>query len=225
MGPAIGEVLPYAIGVALSPIPLAAVILMLFSARARANGTAFLLGWVVGLAILVTLVYAVAGTADVATNGSAGDAASTGRVVLGAALLVGGIRRLHRARPAVGEAATPRWMAGVDGCTPAKAAGLGVLLSSVNPKNLVLVAAAALGVAQLGASTIDAVVGLVVFVVVASIPTAATVAYHALGGERSRVRLDEWKAWLVTHNDAVTAALFLVFGAVLLAKGLGLLTA
>jgi hypothetical protein len=225
VGPAISEVLPYAVGVAVSPIPLAAVILMLFSARARANGSAFLLGWVVGLAILVAAVYALADTADVATNGSAGDGASTGRVVLGVALLAGGIRRLRRARPADGEVATPRWMAGIDACTPVKAAGLGVLLSSVNPKNLALAAAAALGVAQLGASTSDAVVGLVVFVVVASIPTATAVAYRALGGERSRVRLDEWRAWLVSHNDAVTAALFLVFGAVLLAKGLGLLTA
>ena len=42
MGQAIGEVLPFAVGVAISPVPIIAVILVLFSARARVNGPAFL---------------------------------------------------------------------------------------------------------------------------------------------------------------------------------------
>ena len=43
-GSGISEVLPFAIGVAISPIPIIAVILMLFSNRAKVNGPAFLLG-------------------------------------------------------------------------------------------------------------------------------------------------------------------------------------
>ena len=38
----IGAILTYAIGVAISPVPIIAVILMLFSARARVNGPMFL---------------------------------------------------------------------------------------------------------------------------------------------------------------------------------------
>ena len=48
MGPAIGDVLPLALGVALSPIPIIAVILMLLSPKAQENGPAFLVGWVAG---------------------------------------------------------------------------------------------------------------------------------------------------------------------------------
>ncbi len=44
MGSAISEVLPFAIGVAISPVPIIAVILVLFSARARVNGPVFTLG-------------------------------------------------------------------------------------------------------------------------------------------------------------------------------------
>ena len=44
MGEAIGQSLPLAIGVALSPVPIIAVVLMLTTPRARANGPAFLLG-------------------------------------------------------------------------------------------------------------------------------------------------------------------------------------
>ena len=56
MGSAISEVLPFAIGVAISPAGVIAVILVLFSARARVNGPVFLLGWVVGVAILSTVM-------------------------------------------------------------------------------------------------------------------------------------------------------------------------
>jgi len=40
MGQAIGDILPLAIGVALSPVPIIAIVLMLGTPRARANGTA-----------------------------------------------------------------------------------------------------------------------------------------------------------------------------------------
>ena len=48
MGRAIGELLPSAVGVAISPLPIVAMVLMLVSAHGRANGPAFLLGWVAG---------------------------------------------------------------------------------------------------------------------------------------------------------------------------------
>jgi hypothetical protein len=225
VGPAISEVLPWAIGVAISPIPLVAVILMLFTPRAKANGPAFLLGWVVGLATLAVVVYIVADAADVATDADASDSSSTVKVVLGVALIVGALRRWRgRTRPGE-EPAMPKWMAEVDHFTPGKAAGLGVVLGAVNPKNLVLSIGAATGLAELGENTGDAVVGLVAFVMVASSTTALAVGYRLFGGERSRATLDRAKVWLVAHNDAVMAVLFLVFGVVILAEGTGRLSA
>jgi len=44
MGSVIGDILAQAIGVAISPLPIIAVILMLFGKRARSNGPAFMLG-------------------------------------------------------------------------------------------------------------------------------------------------------------------------------------
>ena len=41
MGQGISEVLTWAVGVAISPVPIIAVILMLFSPRARVNGPPF----------------------------------------------------------------------------------------------------------------------------------------------------------------------------------------
>jgi hypothetical protein len=45
MNEAIGQLLPFAVGVGLSPIPIIAVVLMLATPRARVNGPAFLPGW------------------------------------------------------------------------------------------------------------------------------------------------------------------------------------
>jgi hypothetical protein len=43
MGTAIGQILPLAVGVALSPVPIIAVALMLLSQRARLNGPVFVI--------------------------------------------------------------------------------------------------------------------------------------------------------------------------------------
>lgn len=225
MGPSVSEVLPFAIGVAVSPIPLVAVILMLFTPRAKTNGVAFLVGWVLGLSVLAAVVYVVTNAANAGSDQAASDSTSTVKVVLGVVLIVLAARKWRR-RPAPGASPElPKWMAGVDHFTAAKAAGLGVFLGAVNPKNLALTLGAAAGLAQMDEATGDAVVGLIAFVVIASSTTAAAVAYRVFGGERSRAHLEDAKAWLTTHNDAVMTVLFLVFGVVLLADGTGRLSA
>ena len=116
----------------------------------------------------------------------------------------------------------PKWMSGVDALTPQKAFGLGALLAGVSPKNLVLAASAGATLAGVGPATSEAVGSLIVFV--AGISIAAPVFYRLAGGEHAKAPLDEMKDWLVLHNDAVMAALFLIFGANLIANGLPPLT-
>ena len=45
IGQGISEVMVFAVGVAISPLPIIAVILVLFSDRARVNAPVFLLRW------------------------------------------------------------------------------------------------------------------------------------------------------------------------------------
>ena len=70
MGQAIGGSLPLAVGIALSPIPIIAVVLMLTSRRAKVNGPAFVLGWLIGLGIVGAIVLAVAGTGGASKSGA-----------------------------------------------------------------------------------------------------------------------------------------------------------
>jgi Sap-like sulfolipid-1-addressing protein len=224
MGQGISEVLTFAVGVAISPIPIIAVILMLFSARARVNGPVFLLGWVLALGVVSGVVYVVSDQSNASTSNTASDTISWGRIVFGVLFLLLAARQ-WRSRPAPGvEPPMPKWLAGVDALTTGKAFGLGVLLAGVNPKNLFLAVAAAAGLAQLGLSTTDAVVSLVVFVVVGSVTIAGPVVYYLVGGEKAKTELDELKGWLAVHNAAVMAVLFVVFGADLIATGIPPLT-
>jgi len=224
MAKGISEVLTFAIGVAISPVPIIAVILMLFSERAHVNGPVFLLGWVLALGVVCTLVYLLANHSNPATGSTASDTISWGKIVLGVLFLLLALRN-WRNRPRRGtEPEMPKWMGGVDALTPLKALGLGVLLAGVNPKNLILTIGAATGLAQLHLSTTDVVVSLIVFVIVASVTIAGPVLYYLLGGESAKTTLDEMKDWLRLHNGAVMAVLFLVFGVHLIAKGLPPLT-
>jgi hypothetical protein len=224
MGQGISEILTFAVGVAISPVPIVAVILMLFSQRARTNGAAFLIGWVVALAVVSTAVYLLSDAGDAATSDTASDAISWGKIALGLLLLLLAVR-MWRGRPGAGEQAPmPKWMSGIDALTPAKALALGFLLAGVSPKNLVLAAGAGAGLAQLGLSTSDAVVSLLVFVIVGSLTIAGPVVYYLFGGESAKAQLDRLKAWLLLHNGAVMMVLLVVFGANLIAKGIPPLT-
>ena len=224
MGQGISEVLTYAVGVAISPVPIIAVILMLFSARARVNGPLFLLGWVLALGVVSGIVYVVSDQGNASTSSTASDTISWGKIVFGVLFLLLAARQ-WRSRPAPGvEPPMPKWMAGIDALKPGKAFGLGLLLAGVNPKNLLLAIAAAAGLAQLGLSTTDAVVSLIVFVVVGSLTIAGPVLYYLLGGDKAKTELDELKGWLTIHNPAVMAVLFVVFGIDLIAKGIPPLT-
>jgi hypothetical protein len=225
VGQGISAILTFAIGVAISPVPIIAVILMLFSQKAKVNGPAFLAGWVVALAAVSAIVYVLSHDGNVATSSTASDSVSWGKIALGV-LLLAMARRNWQKRPAPGEAATmPKWLATVETVSPVKALGLGVALAAVNPKNLILTLGAAAGLAQVpGLSTTDVVVAIAVFVVIASLTIAGPVIYSLVGGARAKATLDSAKTWLTAHNAAVMGVLFLVFGVDLIAKGLPPLT-
>lgn len=48
------DILPIALGIAISPIPVIAVIIMLFSVRAKSNGIFFAGAWFLTIAIVTT---------------------------------------------------------------------------------------------------------------------------------------------------------------------------
>ena len=64
MGSVIGELLPLAVGVAISPIPIIAVILMLLSKRAGGASAGFGVGWILGIVVATGIFVLLAGSVD-----------------------------------------------------------------------------------------------------------------------------------------------------------------
>ncbi len=220
MGSAIGQILPFAIGVAISPIPIVAVILMLFSASATRNSVAFALGWILGLALVGVIVLAFGLDSN---SGGESDTSATIKLVLGLLLLVAAVRQF-RSRPRDGEAAvTPTWMSAIDSFTSSKAFGVGILLSGVNPKNLALTVGAAATISSAGLDSTDEYIALSVYVLIASVTIIAPVAFYLILGQRADAPLSEAKGWLLANNNTVMFVLLLIFGFKLVGDGLAVL--
>lgn len=87
MNEAIGQILAFGLAVGLSPIPIVGVTLMLATPRARSNGPAFMVGWILGLAAVGTLVLLIADGADASDQGDPATWVSILVLVLGVALI------------------------------------------------------------------------------------------------------------------------------------------
>ena len=106
---------------------------------------------------------------------------------------------------------------------PGAAIGLGVLLSAANPKNFLLIAAAAVIIAQADLGSTDTIVVIAVFTLIAACTVAIPTLAYLVMGARAQPALDDAKAWLSINNTAVMAVLLLVIGMSLVGKGFGAL--
>lgn len=221
MNAVIGDILPLALAVAISPIPIIATILMLMSPKPRPLGLSFLGGWVVGIGVAVVAFTLLGGILPEPETGDSRPVMGTIQLIVGALLLLMAVKQ-WRGRPRAGEdAELPKWMAAIDTMKPGAALGLALLLSAVNPKNLLLAVAAgaSIGRAQLG--TGPAAIVIAVFVVIAAVTVAAPVVLYLVAPGKAADVLDEVRAWLVANNAAIMAVLLLVIGTQLLGKGIG----
>lgn len=214
----IGDVIPFAVGVALSPIPVIAVVLLLLAPVGARGGTLFLAARVLALAAL-TAVFAWAADLIDDAAGSTTPAAVL-RLIVGAGLVVAAVVKWHRRPRGDAEPDLPGWMRAIDGMGPGAAFRLGLVLTVANPKELAFAAGAGftIGGAMLGVGGI--VVAGAAFVLIACLGIAVPVIAVLLGGERMAPVLAETGAWLRRNSAIVMAIVLLVIGAMLIGSGL-----
>ena len=216
---AIGDMLPAAAAVALSPIPIAAVVLVLGTARALASGSAFAAGWVLGLAAIMTLALALTEGCD--DQGSArGLAVDVAQILVGSAFLLLAARK-WRTRPRDGATPpTPRWMETLAGATPPRALLLGAATSGANPKNMALTAAGAASISQAGVAGGQAALAGLAFVVIGSATVVGLVLAHAIAPERSAAPLARIQRFMIANSAVIMMVVLLLLGAKILGDGL-----
>lgn len=208
MGQAIGDLLPAAVGVAISPIPIIAVVLMLVSAHGRVNGPAYLLGQIAGVAGAGAVVLLAAAGLGEPEGSRTWLPLALGVVVLGLAA------GQWRTRPRAGEEpVTPAWMGAIESFPPWKALGAGVVLSALNPKNLLLTAAGMAAIAAAGISAGEEAFALAVFTVIGSLGVAIPVILYFALGERSEPLLARLKEWMARSSAVIMTVILLLIGA------------
>ncbi len=223
MGDALGGTLPFAAGIALSPFPIAAVILVLLSPNARRSGVAFAAGWMGGLLVIGGLMLGLSDATEAAgSGGSESTLSGVVKLVLGAALL-GAAARKWRERPGPGdEPQLPRWMRAFESATPPRSFALAAGLSA-NPKNLAFLLAATATISASSATFAEHVATLVVFVLLASAGAVVPVVAYFAMGERAETAMPPVRDWMLRNNAAVLATIFVIFGVKLVGDAVAIL--
>ncbi|MCS5718944.1 GAP family protein [Herbiconiux sp. CPCC 205763] len=220
MGEVIGEVLPLALGVAISPIPIIAAILMLLSPKARGTSLGFLLGWVLGIVVAVVVFTLLSAFLPEAGADAPKPVAGVIKIVLGLLLLVLAVRQ-WRSRPKDGvEPALPKWMSAIDTMTAGRGFALGFVLAAVNPKNLLMGVAAGVAIGGDAPGVGTSVVGIIVYTVIAASTVAVPVIAFLLAAQRMATPLEALRGWLTRNNATVMAVLLLIIGVVVVGKGI-----
>jgi threonine/homoserine/homoserine lactone efflux protein len=218
---AIGNLLPSALAVALSPIPIVAVVLVLGAPRARTAGPAFALGWTAGLLAVSVVVLLLVGSGGDADGDDPG--LDWLKIAVGA-LFLGMAAKQWAKRPGSGEEPeAPSWMASVDSATPARAALLGATLSGANPKNLALTLTAAASIAEAGLDSADTAIATAVFVAIGSATVAGAVLFYLVDGDRAARPLAALKRFMAENNAVIMMVVLLLLGAKLIGDGLAVL--
>jgi threonine/homoserine/homoserine lactone efflux protein len=220
VGKAIGEILPYALGAAISVVPIIAIILMLVTPKAKTNGTGFAAGFVLGLAVICTIAVALAGGSNFSSGTGPTKTVSIIKLLLGLVLLFGAFRQ-WRARPKPGEEPKmPKWLESIDRFTPVRSFGIGAALSAVNPKNLAMSLAAGLTIAQAELSTGQEAATILIYVLLAGATILGPLVVYLAMGQRATEILGGWRTWLADNNATVMSVLLLVFAVVLIGQGI-----
>lgn len=213
------EILLLALGVTVSPIPMAAVILVMMSNRGVSNGVGFVVGWIGAMLFLAGGGGMLLQEIGQPGQGEPGTGMSVFRVGFGVFLLSISARCWLRRNPKGVTRPVPGWMRMLDEFGALRSFLLGVLLLIGNVKNLPLTLEAASALSRIENEVFFAMM-LMVFTVVSSVGIFGPVIAAWLGGERADRQLKRLRQWLQDHNAIILFVIFLLLGSRALVRGL-----
>lgn len=218
---ALGETLPQAAAIALSPIPIVLAIVFVTSARGRTNGPAFAVGWTLAIAAITAGSYALATVSQAASPSESETRGSLAQLMLGLVLAALAVRA-WRKRPRQGERAPePEILAKVETMSAGRAFVLGVV-AAANPKTVPLAISSGASMAQTIASGAHGHVAVALFALGASSTVALVLFAQLAGGDPARQSLEGIKARLLAHRSAISIVLLIVLATKMLGAGLAL---
>ena len=203
------------LAVALDPLPLTAFLVVLPSERGARKGAAFTFGWLVSLAIVVAITVAATGNNPPKPSTAPSLASLAVKIVLGAILVVIGVRHIRaRGRPKPPKK-PPKWQEHVDGMSPWFALGLAPVLQP-----WVLISAGAATVVEAKLSSWESFLALFLYCVLASASYLAMELYAVFRPSQSQSLLARFRTWIDMHTDQVIIVGSLLIGFWLIANSI-----
>ena len=214
--PGLTELIPLALVIAVSPLSIIPGILVLHTPRPRPTGIAFLIGWVLGIAVITG---AFVGGSDVSNGGLDNKPtwAPYVRIGLGVALVLFGLYRWFGRKRS---AHSPKWMTAMSSMGPARAFLTAIVLTVANLKVFAMCAAAGVAIGTAALGRVGAWQAVLIFTALASSSVAIPVLAFLFAGERLDAPLDRLKVWMERNHGALVAGILVVIGAALMYKGI-----
>ena len=186
------------LAVALDPLPLTAFLVILPSKRGTVKGAAFVFGWLVSLAIVVTITVVATGNNPPKPSTAPSLAALAVKTALGAVLVVIGVRHIRaRGRPKPPKK-PPKWQQHVDTMSPWFAMALAPTLQP-----WALIGAGAATVVQAKLSSWEDFLALFLYCVLASSSYLAMEIYAVVRPDQTQAFLARFRTWIDDHTDQV----------------------
>lgn len=201
--------------ITLEPIPLTAFLLVLGSKGGVRKGAGFIFGWLVSLAIVVSVTLVVTGNKPPAPSTAPSLAALAVKILIGVGLLIIAARQWRKMGKPKKPKKTPKWQTGIDNMSPWFAMGLAPL---VQPWGLIAAGVATITEAKL--SSWETYIALLLFCVVSTITYLVLEIYAGFRPENAQAILASTKAWIDSHTDQVIIILSLVLGFWLIGKSI-----
>jgi threonine/homoserine/homoserine lactone efflux protein len=206
------------LAVALDPLPLTAFLVVLPSRRGVRKGAAYVFGWLVSLAAVVTITVLATGNNPPKPSTAPSLAALAVKIVLGAVLVWIAVRHIRaRGRPKPPKK-PPKWQEHVDSMSPWFALGLAPALQP-----WVLIGAGAATVVEAKLSSWESFLALFLYCVLASSSYLVMEIYAIVRPAQSQALLRRAQTWIDSHTDQVIIAGSLIIGFWLIADSIYLL--
>jgi len=206
------------LAVTLDPLPLTAFLIVLPSKRGTVKGAAFTFGWLVSLAIVVTITVLATGNNPPKPSTAPSLAALAVKIAIGVVLIVIALRHIRaRGRPKPPKK-PPKWQEHVDSMSPWFAMALAPTLQP-----WVLIAAGASTVVEAKLSSWESFLALFLYCVLASSSYLAMELYAVFRPARSQALLARFRTWIDTHTDQVIIVGSLIIGFWLIANSIYLI--
>ena len=206
------------LAVALDPLPLTAFLIVLPSKGGTVKGAAFVFGWLVSLAIVVTITVLATGNNPPRPATVPSLASLAIKVALGVVLVRIAIRHIRARGQPRPPKNPPRWQEHVDSMSPWFALGLAPALQP-----WVLIGAGAATVVEAKLSSWQSFLALFVYCVLASSTYLAMEIYAVARPGPSQELLAQFRTRIDTHTDQVIIAGSLIIGFWLIANSLYLI--